>query len=51
MQYNVINVFEMQIYAKKFSAGDSLQYTGGLDSAIQKDSIEKGEIYDVNADH
>ena len=42
------DVFEIQIYAKRIRATDSVQGTGGLESAIQKDNLEKGEIYDVN---
>ena len=42
------DVFEIQIYAKRIWATDSMEGTGGLDSAIQKDNLEKGEIFDVN---
>lgn len=45
------DVFEIQVHAKKISASDSLEHTGGLNNAIITDQLEKGEIYDTNADY
>ena len=45
------DVFEIQVHANKIKASDSLEHTGGLDNAIVTDHLEKGEIYDTNADY